>query len=324
MKKKVFYVMALCIGLFSSCDKDNIGFEEPIVPPIEKPEKPSITPSIDDLIRVKIDDDIMAIVGSNSWRSVTKGEGKYVAVGENGYITYSTDGENWSTPKQVGTNNWNHVAYGNGKYMVVGDGGYISLSTDGVNWATPTTLLFNNYPITSTLIYVIYADGKFVAEREGASVVFISSDGSTWDDSGDVFMISDKQCRGIAYGDGKFVAFGAQNSLGAEVSTSTDGVKWNQNAAQLYAAPIYDVAYGNGKFVAVGGDYAVTSTDGVKWKREVFVDREEYPNLKCITFHDGYFITCGGEGWIYISNDGIKWTKVNNSDSTWINSVCGV
>lgn len=324
MKKKVFYVMVLCIGLLSSCDKDNIGFEEPIVPPIEEPEKPSVIPSTNDLIKVKIDDDIMAIVGNNSWRSVTKGEGKYVSVGENGYITYSTDGENWSTPKQVGTNNWNHVAYGNGKYMVVGDGGYISSSTDGVNWATPTTPLLNNYPVTSTLIYVIYADGKFVVEREGASVVFISSDGSTWDDSGYVFTIRDEQCRGIAYGDGKFVAFGAQNSSGAKVSTSTDGIKWNQNAAQLYAAPINDVAYGNGKFVAVGGNYAVTSTDGVKWKREVLVDREEYPHLNCITFHDGYFITCGNIGGIYISNDGIEWTKVNNSDSTWINSVCGV
>lgn len=40
MKKKVFYLMVLCMGLFSSCDKDNIGFEEPIVPPIEELEKP--------------------------------------------------------------------------------------------------------------------------------------------------------------------------------------------------------------------------------------------------------------------------------------------
>lgn len=40
MKKKVFYLMVLCMRLFSSCDKDNIGFEEPIVPPIEELEKP--------------------------------------------------------------------------------------------------------------------------------------------------------------------------------------------------------------------------------------------------------------------------------------------
>lgn len=73
MKKKVFYVMALCMGLFSSCDKEDIVFEEPIVPPIEEPEKPSVMPSTDDLIRVKIYDDIMAIIGSNNWRSIAYG-----------------------------------------------------------------------------------------------------------------------------------------------------------------------------------------------------------------------------------------------------------
>lgn len=324
MKKKMFCVMALCIGLFSSCDKEDIVFEEPIVPPIEIPKEPIEAPSTDDLIRVKIDNDIMAIVGSNEWRSVTKGEGKYVAVGNDGYIAYSTDGENWSIPKRVGTNNWNHVTYGNGKYMVVGDDGFISSSTDGINWATPTTPLLNNYPVTSNLIYVTYGDGKFVAEREDASTVYISSDGSTWDDFGNVFMISDEQCSGVAYGDGKFVAFGAQNSTGAKVSTSTDGVKWNrQNPTQLYVGPIRDVTYGNGKFVAIGGFYAITSTDGVKWNREVVVSKD-YPYLICVTFHDGYFITCGDKGKIYISNDGIGWTEVNNSDSTWINSVCGV
>ena len=82
MKKKVFCVMALCMGLFSSCDKDDIVFEEPIVPPIEEPEKPSVIPSTDDLIRIKIDDDIMAIVGNGMWRSICYGNGRYVAVGD--------------------------------------------------------------------------------------------------------------------------------------------------------------------------------------------------------------------------------------------------
>ena len=29
------------------------------------------------------------------------------------------------------------LLYGNGKYIVVDDGGYIAYSTDGINWTTP-------------------------------------------------------------------------------------------------------------------------------------------------------------------------------------------
>ena len=109
MKKKVFCMMVLCIGLLSSCDKDDIGFEEPIVPPIEEPEKPSVIPSTDDLIRVKIDDDIMAIVGSSDWKSVTYGNGKYVVVGTGGHTSTSVDGINWTTPKQIANENGNVI-----------------------------------------------------------------------------------------------------------------------------------------------------------------------------------------------------------------------
>ena len=43
----------------------------------------------------------MAVVGTNGWNAIAYGNGKYVAVGANGYVTTSTDGVNWTTPKQI-------------------------------------------------------------------------------------------------------------------------------------------------------------------------------------------------------------------------------
>lgn len=73
-----------------------------------------------------------------TWNAVTYGKGKFVAVGK--YITTSSDGITWTTPKQIGTKTWNHIIISNGKFMAVGIGGYITTSIDGENWTTPEQL----------------------------------------------------------------------------------------------------------------------------------------------------------------------------------------
>ena len=53
----------------------------------------------------------MAVVGTNSWNAIAYGNGKYVAVGSSGYVTTSTDGINWTTPKQIAGSSytWNGI-----------------------------------------------------------------------------------------------------------------------------------------------------------------------------------------------------------------------
>lgn len=55
----------------------------------------------------------MAVVGTNGWNAIAYGNGKYVAVGANGYVTTSTDGVNWTTPKQIAGSSlimeWNYI-----------------------------------------------------------------------------------------------------------------------------------------------------------------------------------------------------------------------
>ncbi len=78
---------------------------------------------------------------------VAYGNGKIVAVGSNCYIATFTDGNNWTTPKQLMNdgNAWYAVAYGNRKFIVVGcgtynGGGYIITLDDGLNWSSPEQL----------------------------------------------------------------------------------------------------------------------------------------------------------------------------------------
>ena len=144
-------MVVLCAFLFIACEKDNDDYE-PIKPPVEqpeepvkpekpdepeKPEKPTTPPATDDIINVKIGDSNM-IVGSNNWNAITYGNGKYVAVGEKGYVTMSTNGVDWSTPKQVGSKVWHAITYANGKFVAVGGSGYsgqkafVTYSTNGI------------------------------------------------------------------------------------------------------------------------------------------------------------------------------------------------
>lgn len=65
------------------------------------------------------------------------GNGKFVVVGANGYISNSSDGATWTPPKQIGSVSWTDVIYHDKKFITVGIGGYVSPSTDGETWTTP-------------------------------------------------------------------------------------------------------------------------------------------------------------------------------------------
>ena len=133
--------------------------DEPIGPSKPPTEDPVISPSIDDLLKIKINEEDM-IIGTNSWNAIAYGNGKYVAVGSSGYVTTSTDGINWTTPKQIAGSSytWNGIIYANGKFVACGQYSYIAVSTNGTNWTT--------YKVDSSAKYhwngIAYGNGKFV------------------------------------------------------------------------------------------------------------------------------------------------------------------
>lgn len=136
------------------------GVFEPVEPPVEEPEEPTTPPSTKDLLTIKIEENIMAVVGTNDWSAIAYGNGKYVAVGASGYIATSTDGINWTT-QRIGTNLWWDVIYGDSKFVAVGLKGSTAISTDGTNWTISTRT--PAYGMRS----VAFGNGKFIAGGRG-------------------------------------------------------------------------------------------------------------------------------------------------------------
>lgn len=232
---------------------------EPIKPPIEEPDEPITTPSTDDIIKTKIGD-IDMIVGSNIWRCITYGNGKYVVGNNQGQITTSTDGKTWATPKTIpNIKVFSDIVYDNSKFVAVSyfgaskGQGYITTSTDGVNWTTTT-------PYNVSWRGVIYAASMFVAACNDAYIAY-STDGVTWT----INQYSKDYWQRIAYGNGKFVVLGTNGYS----MTSTDGKSWTtpvRFAEFLSGRTWQDIIFANGKFIAVAGlGYISTSTDGINW-----------------------------------------------------------
>ena len=205
------------------------------------------------------------IVGSVDWKNVIYGNGKYVAVGGDGYISTSTDGINWTTPKNIGGNltiSWFCVCYGGGKFVTMGLNEYTATSTDGINW-TISTMTPNN---VVNWFDVIYANGRYVAVGNNTYTTS-SVDGINWLTPEQVKNNSMSNFLGVTYGNGKFVAVGNDGNI----TTSTNGVNWT---TPITVGSIFhdwtNICYGNGKFVVVGDrgyndGYVTTSTDGENW-----------------------------------------------------------
>lgn len=105
--------------------------------------------------------------------------------------------------------------------------------------------------------------------------------------------------RGLAYGNGVFVAVGDTSTTGG-AATSTDGITWT---ARTIAISAFAVTFGAGVFVAVGTNSVATSPDGITWTTRTI------PNTawRAISYGAGVFVAIGA-GSTVTSPDGITWT----------------
>ena len=134
--------------------------------------------------------------------------------------------------------------------------------------------------------------------------------------------IASNPYRGIAYGNGKFVAV---SNGSFSIMHSNDGVTWESVTVGSYG--LLDVVYANGKFVAVGAEFSGSdlitnvevSTDGVNWTR--YTPFTNGPALKAITYGNGLFVAVANSGGnrVVTSPDGISWTLRNasNNGNSW-------
>lgn len=117
--------------------------------------------------------------------------------------------------------------------------------------------------------------------------------------------------KGIAYGNGVFVAVGGSREDGGIICISEDGQSWTEASdSPIEEAYLNAVVFGNNIFVAVGDGGAIfTSSDGDEWTKRT--SNTNY-SLSGVTFGNGKFIAVGyGHGaMILTSTNGIAWTNV--------------
>jgi tetrahydromethanopterin S-methyltransferase subunit F len=265
-------------------------------------------------------------VPSPAWRSVTYGNGLFVAVAQSGTnsVMTSSDGITWTSQTSAADNVWNSVTYGNGLFVAVsvtGTGNRVMTSPDGITWTIRTSIPNNAW--TS----VTYGNGLFVAVACGVNAtacnstagnrVMTSPNGVDWTTQ---TTPADNQWMSVTYGNGIFVAV-AQSGTGNRVMTSPDGITWTSRTSAADNA-WYGVTYGNGLFVAVAGsgtnNRVMTSPDGITWTIRTSAADHFWHG---VTYANGLFVAVS----VYLSGnvvmtspDGITWTsRMSAADSEW-------
>ena len=182
---------------------------------------------------------------SDTWFSVTYGNGMFVAIAVDGgsdRVMTSSDGITWTARTAVAANPWYSVTYGNGMFVAVAPGGTnrVMTSTDGITWTAQTAASGQWNSVT-------YGNGMFVAIAAdgGSDRVMTSTNGVTWTAR---TVTAENPWTSVTYGNGMFVAVAPWGT--DQVMTSTDGITWTAQTAA--SGEWQSVTYAGGTFVAVG------------------------------------------------------------------------
>lgn len=120
-----------------------------------------------------------------------------------------------------------------------------------------------------------------------------------------VTTLSTSNWKGVAYGNGKYVAVGDK-----KFAYSTDGVSWSYGTLPFYANGI---AYGNGMFCAYGysSNAICYSTDGINWST---ANTNYNSNYFSIYFLNDRFVISAGYAILYSTNC-VNWSKYELGES---------
>jgi hypothetical protein len=107
--------------------------------------------------------------------------------------------------------------------------------------------------------------------------------------------------RGIAFGNGRFVAVGE----GGAILSSVDGVNWVNSSLEVI--DLRGIAFGNGRFVAISFGFAYTSTDGLQWEQHRLPGGAQFnpTRVESISYGGGVFVATGST--ILVSSNGVDW-----------------
>ena len=245
--------------------------------------------------------EVKAPATSETWYSLTYGNGKFVAIGKYpNSSAYSIDGVNWTTssyPFNEGTD----TVFGNGMFVsiCIPTGNKYAYSVDGINW-TQSTLPSSNWR------GIMFGGDKFIIYAATTNTILYSTNGRTWSEAQMPFPSSTNTYY-IAYGNGMFVSTAI---LAKKAAYSTDGINWTVTDFP-FSQGTNVIAYGNNMFIGPynnsGQNEFVYSTDGITWnKLETNLPTNGYYDV--LVFENDKFITqCQANNTTYFSFDGINW-----------------
>ena len=251
---------------------------------------------------------------SNSWTSVSYGEGRFMTVSSNATSMYSLNGIDWTTGGSTGVSS-NCLAYGAGYFVCLSrnsENSTVSVSTDGQTWqTTPLTYAGADYS------GITYGDQGFLAvSSTGLLLGFIPTFWVNPTRTNNSTKLNSRNWSGLAYGNGSFVAVGQ----GLIQTTQDYGNTWSAFTVNNILA---SVTYSSdiGTFLALPsffGDGVYTSTDGLTWNLSQTLP--SIPSTQTsLTYGDGKFVALlDGVSNVFYSRDGINWNvTASNVGASW-------
>ena len=288
--------------------------------------------------------------GNSIIRSVTFGNGYFIATGDSGKMSYSSDtGGNWITVRSGDGDDGNKfvntiydIASNITGFYAVGSGARMSWSNKDTginNWyghKLPNSSDYGESMFGGREIRAIEygkgeaSGGRFVAAGEGGNVIF-RWDLDSWRRGEGISNdnIINTLAWGDTGGDGRFIAggywSGVENDQNVNKSClywAADGLgtqNWTGADSKIGDNIIRCSAYGNGVFI-IGGDSGKLSLspDGMEWTEitsSPFVTSTSDGLIKsgvnAVTFGSGVFIAAGHDGIMAVSSDGVNWELIS-------------
>jgi len=267
--------------------------------------------------------------------SVAYGNGRFVIAGEERNLV-STDGLTWA-PVPVGVGSGYRVRFANGQFFMIARD-KVWTSADGAQWrevyrhalvaiVVGMAESAGRYAVaddsgklqqkgdapglsdalpgpSASLTSIVSVAGQFFAVSSQGDVLR-SDDARVWTPSGNRLPA---QLRGIAHGDGMFVAVSEGGPLA--LYTSSDGSRWSGVALDPPNVRLASTAHGNGVFVVAATTGEIFySTDALRWTQTPSPVRVE---LGGVTHGSGRFVAVSVQGEIITSADGVQWTLQRN------------
>lgn len=249
----------------------------------------------------------------NAIHSLAAFKGQLVGVGAGGLIATTQDGMSWNIVRCSPVDRLWRITYADEAWWLGGHpafqdsahiGPYVSgiyRSTNRMEWQP---VLVSNEP-------------AILASARGADqVVAVGTRGGIWTrlHSAEQWTKAPSFTSGeladVAWGAGRFVAVGTENTGRGVILHSDNGRDWARVALPASATALRHIGFGNGVFVAGGESLVMTSNDGRAWSTTVLpMTSPGVGGLFGIAFGNGRFVALNNR-WMYVSQDGVDWVTL--------------